>query len=183
MFVRRNPVSSHSKERGRGFCVRARLVAMALSQIPAVDLLAVMQGKSGEQVTQEQLDTVLFELIAWVNAGPASCRDDWVDWDALPGEVQGILLGTMSRMLTGAAGNIVQERIGDYSVQYADSALFEGRHPTLLLDSEEVAIAKIAGCGGALGSITTQGIEIIGSDTLKDSLIAQDAAARNKVGF
>ena len=171
------------QERGRGFCVRARLTVMALPQIPRTDLLGIVQEKSGEQVTDEQLSTALFELLAWVNAGPAKCRTDWNGWDDLPGEVQGILLGTIGRMLSGAAGNIVQERIGDYSVQYADSALFEGRHPTLLLDSEEVAISRIAGCGGSLSSVTTNGVEVIGSDALKDSLIARAHAARDKVGF
>lgn len=155
---------------------------MALPQIPRASLLDVLQKKAGEQVTEEELDTFLAEMLAWLNTGPARCRDDWMEWDDLPGEAQGILLGTLSRQITGGGSNVVQERVGDYSVQYADSALFEGRHPTYFLDSEDVALARIAGCGGALGSIKLGGIDLKGDSRLNEALGAQDRNYRQEVG-
>ena len=155
---------------------------MALPQIPRVDLLDVLQKKAGEQVTEPELDTFLIEMLAWLNTGPARCRDDWVDWDDLPGEAHGILIGTLSRQINGGGSNVVQERVGDYSVQYADSALFEGRHPTYFLDSEEVALSRIAGCGGSLGGIRLGGIDLKGDSDLSGALGARDRSDRQEVG-
>jgi hypothetical protein len=53
------------------------------------------------------------------------------------------------------------ETIGDYSVRYSDPALFEGRIPRFLNDGEELAIGRLAGCGGSLRSVRLNGNPVI----------------------
>ena len=152
---------------------------MASPQIPYADLLTILQVKAGEAVSQDLVDVLLLEIIAWLNAGPARCRDDVTDWDSLPGEAQGILLGVLARQATGGGSNVVQERVGDYSVKYSDPALFEGKLPTFLFEEEELALARIFGCGGDLQTITTTGIMPIGVSRLEDELAMQDRRLRD----
>lgn len=142
-------------------------VPMPRTVIPSTALLQVVQEKAGEQVTQDQLDAGLLELLAWVRSGPAKCKADvWLTWDDLPGDAQGILLGPLGRMMSGGSGNVVAERIGSYSVQYSDPSLFEGKLPTLLFPNEWDALAQIAGCGGSLTTVRMMGTPIIDySDT------------------
>lgn len=154
-----------------------------MAQIPLADLLDIIKIKAGDDVTQELLDTLLAECFAWMHAGPAACkRDDWLVWDDVPGAVQGILIGVLARHASGGGSNVVAERIGDYSVRYADSSLFEGRQPTFFLDAEEVAIAKVAGCGGALGSLSLGGVPLIGVSGLHGLLVDHHRKPREQAG-
>jgi len=126
---------------------------------PELDLLTVLKERTGSQdLTADWLNSVMIELIAYVVSGPAKCRRlEWQNWSDFPVLVQGILLGTMTRRATQSATNVVMETIGDYSVRYSDPALFEGRVPRFLNDGEELAIARLAGCGGILKSVKMRG--------------------------
>jgi hypothetical protein len=130
--------------------------------LPLADLLQAIKHRSGhDDLSQEWLDVALPELMAYLLAGPASCKSkDWLSWDDIPDTVQAILVGVFARHGSMGLGSIAEERIGDYSVRYSDPALFEGRIPRFFNDGEEVAIAKLAGCGGSLYSVSTGGIPL-----------------------
>ena len=128
--------------------------------IPLADLLQAIVDRSGkDDLTQEWLDRILPETLAYLLSGPASCRKlDWLTWDDLPEGVQAILVGVLARHATMGSGSVAEERIGDYSVRYSDPALFEGRIPRFFNDGEELALAKLSGCSGSLYSVDTAGI-------------------------
>lgn len=130
---------------------------------PETVLLDVLKARTGAQdLTDAWLDPAMIELMAYLIAGPAKCkRDVWLSWEDLPVLVQGILLGALARHASQSSTNVVMETIGDYSVKYSDPALFEGRIPRFLNDGEELAIGRLAGCGGTLRSVRLDGNPII----------------------
>lgn len=136
---------------------------MAFQQIPEADLLAAIQARSGnDSLPQEWLDATLPEMMAYLLAVPAKCRkNEWLSWDDVPALIQSILVGVFARQSITGITNVVQEAIGDYSVKYSDPALFEGRVPRWFTDGEEIAISRLAGCGGYLRSIAVPGIPVI----------------------
>lgn len=139
-------------------------------RVAEVDLLEAIQNRSGiSTLTQGWLDNILPELMAYLVAIPARCKiDEWLTWDDVDARVQAILVGSFSRQATTGSTNVVAEAIGDYSVKYSDPALFEGRVPRFFTDGEEIAIARLAGCGGTLYSIPTEGVQSIDLSTPED---------------
>lgn len=126
-----------------------------------VDLAAALEAKTGTTVEELWLDLAIAEAMAYLVAGPARCKsNEWVTWDDLPASVQSILVGVLSRKSQQGETNVVGETIGEYSVKYSDPALFEGKLPRFLHDHEELAISKIAGCGGGLYSVNTGFIDV-----------------------
>jgi len=145
---------------------------MTSPQIPEADLLdAIIAKSSKEDLTQEWLDQILPEAIAYLAAGPASCRrQDWTSWDDINPHVQSVLVGVFARHASMGQGSIAEERMGDYSVRYSDAALFEGRLPRFFNDGEELAIAKLAGCFSTLYSVRTGGIPTADHSRVEDDL-------------
>lgn len=135
---------------------------MAAQPIPEDQLLdAIIAKSSKDDLTQDWLDQVLPECMAYLVAGPASCRrQDWTEWEKIPAMVQSLLVGVLSRHASMGQGTIAEERIGDYSVRYTDSALFEGRIPRFFNDGEELAIAKLSGCFSTLYSVRSGGMPL-----------------------
>jgi hypothetical protein len=129
-------------------------MAYVLKNPAGVDLLDAVESKAGSKPEPMWLDLTLAEAMAYMLAGPARCKAaTWTTWDALPAEVQSILLGVLARKVLQGETNVVGETIGDYSVKYSDPALFEGKLPRFLHDHEELAMAKLAGCGGGLKTV------------------------------
>lgn len=140
-------------------------------RVPEVDLLQAIKDRSGiATLTQGWLDNILPELMAYLVAIPARCKiDEWLTWDDVDPRVQAILVGSFARQATTGNTNVVQESIGDYSVKYSDPALFEGRIPRFFTDGEELAIARLAGCGGGLYSVTSTGVPSIDLSTPEET--------------
>jgi hypothetical protein len=141
-----------------------------LKQPAGVDLADAIESKSGQAVEELWLDLVVAESLAYLAAGPARCKiTEWQDWDDLPAAVQSILVGVITRKALQGETNVVGETIGDYSVKYSDPALFEGKLPRFLQDHEELAISKIAGCGGGLYAVTTGFIDVFDASEPEES--------------
>lgn len=153
-----------------------------MDPIPSSDLLRVLQLKAGEALDQDTVDVLLAETMAWLLAGPARCRTDIHVWDDLPPEAQGILLAVLTRQATGGGSNVVQERVGDYSVKYSDPSLFEGKLPSYLFPDEELALSRIFGCGGDLRSVTTGGIPIKDMSTGTERLLYKKDVDGRRLG-
>jgi hypothetical protein len=121
----------------------------------------MVEARSGKTVEQEWLDVMLAEAITNLRFGPARCkRETWLEWDDLDPAAQIIMVSVLSRYVTSGDASVVEERVGDYQVRYADASLFEGRHPQFFTDNEEVMLSRIAGCGGGLYSLSVGGIPI-----------------------
>lgn len=133
-----------------------------MAPILEVNLLPVVVARSGkDDLEQDWLDAIVPEMLAYLVAGPAACRkDEWTSWDLLPEPTQAVLVGVLARHATQGLGNIAEERIGDYAVQYSDPALFEGRVPRWFQDGEEHALAKLSGCSSSLYAVASGGIPV-----------------------
>ena len=140
--------------------------------IPVANLLSAIIDRSGKDDTsQEWLDQALPELIAYLVAGPAVCKqNEWIIWDDLPDTVQAVLVGVLARHSTIGLGSIVQEQIGDYSIRYSDPALFEGRIPRYFTDGEEHTLSRLSGCFSTLYSVSSGGLPIHDMTIPEDSL-------------
>lgn len=144
----------------------------AVAPVPDVDLLEVIKARSGnDSLSQAWLDAILPEMMAYLLAIPAKCkRNEWEDWDDIPALIQAILVGVFARQAATGNTNVVMETIGDYQVKYSDPALFEGRIPRWFNDGEELAISRLAGCGGSLKSVNVPGIPPVDHSRLEENL-------------
>lgn len=136
----------------------------------ASDLLDSVKARSSrDDLTQEWLDAILPELMAYLLSGPAACkRETWKTWDDLPDAVQSILVGVISRHSSQGASQVSEERIGDYQIRYSDPALFEGRVPRFFNDGENTALSRLAGCFGRLYTVDTAGVPLHDFSTPED---------------
>lgn len=140
--------------------------------VAEVDLLDAIRNRSGLQsLSQDWLDAILPEMLAYLVAIPARCKiAEWLTWDDIDPRVQAILVGAFSRQAATGNTNVVQEQIGDYAVKYSDPALFEGRVPRWFTDGEELAISRLAGCGGGVYSVPIEFVGSITQSVVEDSV-------------